>query len=170
MSTLWLSAAKVAGSAEPNPGALTADHEGFSINAAVACGGHERDKLERFCRPRNGHRGTRSAVERTAVYRRRRAGRTPAQAPISRRYHAVPVRTAGLPGPSGCSHTTPTQSSHPVSRRVCTQCTASPRFSRTRLGEKPAHPRPWRPECSFIEFKSKRHESGQAAIGSVVRL
>jgi spore maturation protein CgeB len=34
----------------PNPGALTADHEGFSLNAAVACGAHERDKLERLCR------------------------------------------------------------------------------------------------------------------------
>ena len=31
------------------PGPLTANHEGFSLNAAVACGARERDKLEQFC-------------------------------------------------------------------------------------------------------------------------
>ena len=33
-----------------NPGALTADHEGFSLNAAVACGATQGKKLERLCR------------------------------------------------------------------------------------------------------------------------
>ncbi len=34
----------------PSPGALTASHDGFSLNAAVACGATERKKLERLCR------------------------------------------------------------------------------------------------------------------------
>ena len=34
----------------PTPGALTASHDGFSLNAAVACGVGEPDKLERLCR------------------------------------------------------------------------------------------------------------------------
>lgn len=34
----------------PCPGALTTSHNGFSLNAAVACGARERDKLERLCR------------------------------------------------------------------------------------------------------------------------
>jgi hypothetical protein len=40
----------LAASLSPNPGALTADHEGFSLNAAVACGATQRKKLERLCR------------------------------------------------------------------------------------------------------------------------
>ena len=32
------------------PGSLTASHDGFSLNAAVACGARERNKLERLCR------------------------------------------------------------------------------------------------------------------------
>ncbi len=32
------------------PKALTADQNGFSLNAAVACQPHERDRLERLCR------------------------------------------------------------------------------------------------------------------------
>ena len=34
----------------PSPGALTASHDGFSLNAAVASGATERKKLERLCR------------------------------------------------------------------------------------------------------------------------
>jgi hypothetical protein len=37
-------------SLQPTPGALTASHGGFSLNAAVACGAGESDKLERLCR------------------------------------------------------------------------------------------------------------------------
>ena len=33
----------------PTPGALTANHDGFSLNAAVACGATMRKKLERLC-------------------------------------------------------------------------------------------------------------------------
>jgi len=51
-----------------NPGALTAEHEGFSLNAALACGAHERDKLERLCRPRGRHGGARSTVKRAAIH------------------------------------------------------------------------------------------------------
>jgi len=32
------------------PNSLTADQNGFSLNAAVACQPHERDRLERLCR------------------------------------------------------------------------------------------------------------------------
>jgi hypothetical protein len=31
---------------------LTASGDGFSLNCAVACKGHERAKIERVCRPR----------------------------------------------------------------------------------------------------------------------
>jgi len=38
------------GRPESVPKALTADQNGFSLNAAVACQPHERDRLERLCR------------------------------------------------------------------------------------------------------------------------
>ncbi|NKC11512.1 MAG: hypothetical protein GKR94_04690 [Gammaproteobacteria bacterium] len=42
----------LAGSLPSTPGALTASHEGFSLNGALAWGARERDTLERRCRYR----------------------------------------------------------------------------------------------------------------------
>jgi len=50
------------------PGTLTANHDGFSLNASVACGARERDKLERLCWPDNGHGGEGAAIERAAIH------------------------------------------------------------------------------------------------------
>jgi hypothetical protein len=48
--TMRLRVATLAEALSPSPGALTANQGGFSLNAAVACGATERDKLERLCR------------------------------------------------------------------------------------------------------------------------
>ena len=48
--TMRLRVPTLAASLSPNPGALTADHNEFSLNAAVACGATQRKKLERLCR------------------------------------------------------------------------------------------------------------------------
>ena len=48
--TMRLRVPALAESLLPAPGALTANHEGFSLNAVVACAATERDKLERLCR------------------------------------------------------------------------------------------------------------------------
>ena len=48
--TMTLRVPTLAEALSSNTGALTANHDGFSLNASVVCGGQERDKLERLCR------------------------------------------------------------------------------------------------------------------------
>jgi len=72
--------------------ALTAARDGFSLNAAVACEAHQREKLERVCR----YVAFRAHRPGAAECRRRWVGGLPAQASISRRHHPCPFRTTRL--------------------------------------------------------------------------